>query len=66
MEDPETLRVKQGNTRNKGIISVTNVMKDLASTRADYVIYESSYISHLLKEALGGNSLSLGELNLIF
>ena len=60
LEDVEALRVRQGNTMNKAMISVGNVIKDLATTRNDYVYYESSTISHMMKDALGGNSLSVG------
>lgn len=49
---------------NKSIVSVTNVMRQLVQTKSDYVIYESSYLSHLMKDSLGGNSLSLGIFNL--
>ena len=60
LEDPETLRVRQGNTMNKGIIATTNVIRNLIETKSDYVVYENSYCSHLMKETLGGNSLALG------
>jgi hypothetical protein len=39
-------------------------MRQLVQTKSDYVVYESSYLGHLMKEALGGNSRSLGIFNL--
>lgn len=59
MEDPESLRVRQGNTMNKAIISLATVLKDLASTKSDYVYYENSAVTHLMKDSLGGNCLSI-------
>lgn len=49
---------------NKSIISLGGLMKDLSGKRNDYVLYETSVLTHLLKDALGGNSLTLGIFNI--
>ena len=37
-EDPESLRVKQGSTLNKGILSLNNLLKELATIpHGDYL-----------------------------
>lgn len=60
-EDPETVRVKQGSTLNKGILSLSNLMKELATNpHGDYVFYDGSILTQLLKDVLGGNSLTVG------
>ena len=60
LDDPETLRVRQGTTLNKAISCVCSLIKDLSSKRTDFVFYESSTVTHLLKEGLGGNSMTVG------
>ena len=60
-EDPEALRVKQGSTLNKGILAANNLMKELATNaHSDYVFYDGSVLTQLLKDVLGGNSLTVG------
>ena len=60
-EDPESLRVKQGSTLNKGILSLNNLFKELATNpHGDYVFYDGSVLTQLLKDVLGGNSLTVG------
>jgi coiled-coil domain-containing protein 78 len=60
-EDPESLRVKQGSTLNRGIQAVNTLMRDLATNpHGDHVYYEGSILTQLLKDCFGGNSLSLG------
>lgn len=44
---------------NKGIISLASVLKDLSSTKSDYVFYENSFVTHLMKDSLGGNCLTV-------
>lgn len=38
-------------------------MKDLSARRNDYVLYETSVLTHLMKDALGGNALAVGIFN---
>jgi len=45
---------------NKSIISLSALIKDLSSRRNDYILYETSTITHLMKDAMGGNSLTVG------
>ena len=60
-EDPETVRVKQGSTLNKGMLSVNNLLKELSTNpHGDYVFYDGSILSQLLKDVFGGNSLTVG------
>ncbi len=60
-EDPEALRVKQGSTLNRGIQAVNTLMRDLATNQqGDHVVYEGSIVTQLLRDTLGGNSLTLG------
>ncbi|KRX05294.1 P-loop containing nucleoside triphosphate hydrolase [Pseudocohnilembus persalinus] len=64
LDDPENIRIRQGSSLNKSIISLGGLMKDLSGKRNDYVLYETSVLTHLLKDALGGNSLTLGIFNI--
>ena len=59
-EDPETIRVRQGNSLNKSIISFCSVMKELSYKKNDYILYENSMLTHLMKDCLGGNCLTVG------
>lgn len=60
-EDPEALRVKQGSTLNRGIQAISTLMRDLATNQqGDHVVYEGSNVTQLLRDTLGGNSLTLG------
>lgn len=45
---------------NKAMFSLAGVLKDLATTKSDYVYYENSCVTHLMKDTLGGNCLSIG------
>ena len=45
-EDPEALRIKQGSTMNKSILSLNALFKELATnTHNDYVFYEGSILT---------------------
>jgi len=60
-EDPETLRIKQGANLNKGILTVNNLIRDLAATpQGDYANYDDSIVTALSRDIFGGNSLCLG------
>lgn len=59
IDDPETIRIKQGSTLNKAIIAITQLIKDLGSKATDHVMYDTSSVSKLHKECLGGNALSI-------
>jgi Kinesin motor domain len=60
-EDPEAVRVKQGSTLNRGILAVNTLMRDLATNpHGDHVYYEGSILTQLMRDTLGGNSLTLG------
>jgi hypothetical protein len=60
-EDPEALRIKQGPDLNKGMISLSNLLRDLASTpQGDYANYDESVLTSLARDIFGGNSLTVG------
>lgn len=59
IEDAETVRIKQGSTLNKVIIATTQLMKDLSGKSTDFIMYDTSSVTKLLKECLGGNALSV-------
>ena len=64
-EDPEALRIKQGPDLNKGMISMSNLLRDLASTpHGDYANYDESILTSLSKDIFGGNSHTVGIFNL--
>lgn len=45
-EDPEALRVKQGSSLNKGMLSLNNLVKELAThPHGDYVFYDGSVLT---------------------
>lgn len=59
IEDPETIRIKQGSTLNKAVIAFTQLIKDLGQKSSDFILYDTSSVTTLNKEILGGNSLTL-------
>ncbi len=59
-DDPETIRIRQGSTLNKSIVALSSLFKDLSAKRNDFVLYETSVLTHLMKDAIGGNSLTVG------
>ena len=60
-EDPEAIRVKQGPDLNKGMLSLNNLLRDLAATpHGDYANYDESVITSLSRDIFGGNSLAIG------
>ena len=64
-EDPESLRVKEGSTLNKSILALNTLIKDLSTNRhGDFIYYDGSVLTQLLKDTFGGNSLSIGLFNL--
>lgn len=56
-EDRETVIQREGTSLNKGLFSFIEVVKALGSNQPAH--YESSQLTTLLKEALGGNSYTL-------
>ena len=59
--DPEEVRAKEGPNLNKGILSVSNLLRDLASTpQGDYANYDESILTSLAREVFGGNSSTIG------
>lgn len=60
-EDPEALRVKEGSTLNKGILALNTLVKDLSTNKyGDYIYYDGSAVTSLLKDTYGNNALSVG------
>ncbi|CAD8184449.1 unnamed protein product [Paramecium octaurelia] len=61
IDDPETIRIKQGSTLNKSIISFTQLLKELGQPQtADHAAYDTSALTSIVKELVGSNSLSIG------
>ena len=58
-EDPEVLRIQEGNSLNRGLLGLAEMISNLVSESKDYVRYDSSVITQLLKDIIGGNSLTL-------
>jgi hypothetical protein len=64
-EDPEALRVREGTTLNRSILALNTLFKDLATNRhGDFIYYDGSVVTQLLKDTYGGNSLTIGVFNL--
>jgi coiled-coil domain-containing protein 78 len=64
-EDPESLRVREGTSLNKSILALNTLMKDLATNRhGDFIYYDGSVVTQLMKDTFGGNSLTIGLFNL--
>lgn len=60
-EDPEALRAKQGADLNKGILTLSSLLRDLAATpHGDYANYDNSLLTQLSRDIFGGNSLCVG------
>ncbi|EGR27555.1 kinesin-like protein, putative [Ichthyophthirius multifiliis] len=64
LDDPEAIRVRQGSTLNKSIITFTTLIRDIANQQQKndhgYYLYENSIVTHLMKDAIAGNCLSVG------
>jgi hypothetical protein len=64
-EDPEALRVREGVHANKAIIALNTLLKDIATDKnGDYIYYDGSVVTQLLKDTFGGNALGVGLFNL--
>ncbi|OMJ83352.1 hypothetical protein SteCoe_15755 [Stentor coeruleus] len=59
-EDPEILRIQEGNSLNRGLLAMAEMINNLISNSKDFVRYEASVITQLLKDIIGGNCLALG------
>ena len=58
-EDAETLRIKEGTSLNRGILSFAEIVKMLAENQGDYVNYPASQLTALFRDVLGGNCLTM-------
>ena len=57
--------MREGTTLNKSILSLNTLIKDLSTNRhGDFIYYDGSVVTQLLKETFGGNSLTIGLFNL--
>ena len=59
IEDTETVRIQEGNSLNRGILAFSEMISGLASESRDYIRYDASIITQLLKDIVGGNCLTL-------
>ena len=58
-EDPESLRIREGNTLNKGIMQTAELVRNLANNDGAHVSYDASMLTSLLKDIIGGNCLTM-------
>lgn len=58
-EDAETVRIQEGNSLNRGIFSMAEMISGLVSESKDYIHFDASIITQLLKDIVGGNCLTL-------
>lgn len=58
-EDAETLRIKEGTSLNRGIMSFAEIVKHMAERSGDYVQYEASQLTALMRDIIGGNCLTM-------
>lgn len=59
-ESPQSLAKAEGPSLNKGLIHFYNCLESLAGVKSDFCFFEGSLLTHLLKNALGGNSFTAG------
>jgi len=45
LEDPEALRIREGSTLNRGMLSFANLIKDLSINKGEFIYYESSVLN---------------------
>ena len=59
------MKAKQGAELNKGMVTVNNLLRDLAATpQGDFANYDASVLTSLCRDVFGGNSLTVGIFNL--
>jgi hypothetical protein len=58
-DDPEVLRIQEGNSMNRGLLTLAEVITGLARDPRTFFGYEDSVLTKLLKEVLGGNCMTL-------
>ena len=57
-EDPEVVRIQEGNSLNRGILALAEMIANLNTGSSDFVRYEGSVLTSLLKDIIGGNCLT--------
>lgn len=58
-QDAESIRVKEGNNLNKAIYGLADVIRSLSEGNYTHTVYERSVVTALLKDVIGGNSLTM-------
>jgi hypothetical protein len=58
-ENQETVENRQGPTLNKSCFGFTNIVSQLAANTGQLILYDTSMLGCLMREALGGNSYCL-------
>ncbi|CAG9332942.1 unnamed protein product [Blepharisma stoltei] len=58
-EDAETLRIREGNTLNKAVLAIGELIRNVSQDKEDYIRYDGSNVAHLLKDIFAGNCLSM-------
>ena len=69
VNDPETLRIKQGRTLNQSILALQSIVNDLSTGNVkkyfinpfqrDAVLYDSSKLTSMCKDIFGGNAVTV-------
>lgn len=60
LENKQNLLKTEGSSLNKGILQFYSCLESLAGKKSDICFYEASLLTHILKDALGGNSYTVG------
>jgi len=58
-EDVEILRIREGNALNKAALTIGELMRNISQDKEDYIRYDGSNVTHLLKDIFAGNCLSM-------
>jgi hypothetical protein len=58
-QDSESVRAKEGDNLNKSIYALADVIRSLSESQYDHTAYEKSVVTSLMKDLLGGNSLTM-------
>lgn len=58
-QDAESVKVKEGLALNKAIYGLADVIRTLSESDYTHTVYEKSIVTSLLKDAIGGNCLTM-------
>lgn len=58
-QDAESVKAKEGLALNKSIYALADVIRTLSESSYNHTVYEKSILTSLLKDALGGNCITM-------